>query len=173
MCRAENLLKYTRKSARVAKTSGKEFVEIILMNGNERGVCHVESIDLYNLNTKSYKLSYQEFSDSKLIQSDSKKILSRRGSSNTLTSAWQNFDATPDYVRCPGDMSEWVVHLNDREKTLDIMAIRLDLIGNVNMAAFYGIRVWGRDEVVILRGDFSSPKACQEFPECQANVDNI
>ena len=151
MYQAENLMKYGKSSAWVAKTAGNEFVEILLSHGekNENYMCHVECIQLYNLNTLKYKLSYQrargELLELHTSSSSSNKILSRRGSASILKTKWETFSATPQLTKCPGDMTEWTLELTEEERLIDIASIRLDVVGNVNMATFYALRVWGAE----------------------------
>ena len=144
MYQAENLMKYNKHSAWVAKTAGNEFVEVSLSHGKEENcVCHVECIQLYNLNTIKYKLSFQRACAKSNHTMSGCKIYGRKGLASTLKTEWEAFSATPNLVKCPGDVTEWIVELNDEEKMIDISSIRLDVVGNVNMATFYALRVWG------------------------------
>ena len=161
MYQAENLMKYNKNSAWVAKTAGNEFVEILLSHGkNENCVCHVERIQLFNLNTIKYKLSYQRAGGKINHTGSTNKILSRKGSASILKTKWEAFTATPELTKCPGDLTEWTVELSEEEKLIDIASIRLDVVGNVNMATFYALRVWG--------AEFSKP-----IPRTLSNTESL
>merc|ERR1711916_191056 len=88
------------------------------------------------------------------------KILSRKGSASILKTKWEAFTATPELTKCPGDLTEWTVELSEEEKLIDIASIRLDVVGNVNMATFYASRVWG--------AEFSKP-----IPRTLSNTESL
>ena len=54
-------------------------------------------------------------------------------------------EETPSFVAVPGDGVSWTVRLNEKEQKLfeGSTEVRLDIIGDVNMAAFYALNVFG------------------------------
>ena len=54
-------------------------------------------------------------------------------------------DATKELVGTPGDSAEWIVQLSseERDRLGSVAMLRLTVVGNVNMAAFYAMNVYG------------------------------
>jgi hypothetical protein len=150
--KSENIMSLSKSSAWVAKTCAAEYIELELdssLPDGSLGVCILDRIELFNLNARLYKLSVhipeesQENLSMRVSESPSGKKINPRKSVKPLK--WIPLDSTPVFVPTSGDSSKWTVRIgeNNGAKFEGVTAVRLDIMGNANMAAFYGVNVYG------------------------------